>query len=121
MLDIVPRDAGDNPKARNSIAAGAVAALKKSRPSPLFIKDDLALIETGNMEDDLPRLKEADWVIDPTRTWGRSYRPRTFPTNFSAVKDEDIDAVKLEIKTTEAIIQTIATTRPPSVLGALSP
>jgi len=64
VLDIVPKDAGDNPKARNSIAAGAVAALKKSRPSPLFIKDSMALIEVGNMEDDLPRLKEADWIIE---------------------------------------------------------
>jgi 3-hydroxyacyl-CoA dehydrogenase len=64
VLDIVPPDAGDDPKARNSIAAGAVAALKKTRPSPLFIADRLALIETGNLEDDLPRLMEADWVIE---------------------------------------------------------
>ncbi len=64
VLDIVPKDAGDDPKARNSIAAGSVAAMKKARPSPLFTIDGLALIETGNMEDDLPRLKEADWVIE---------------------------------------------------------
>ncbi len=64
VLDIVPKDAGDGPKARNSVAAGAVAALKKTRPSPLFIAGDLALIETGNFEDDLPRLQEADWVIE---------------------------------------------------------
>jgi len=64
VLDIVPGDAGDDPKARNRIAADAVAALKKMRPSPLFTPGDLALIETGNLEDDLPRLKEADWVIE---------------------------------------------------------
>ena len=64
VLDIVPPEAGEDPKARNSIAAGAVAAMKKTRPSPLFTTDLLSLIETGNLEDDLPRLMEADWVIE---------------------------------------------------------
>ncbi len=64
VLDIVPKDAGDDPKARNAIAAKAVAALAKTRPSPIFSSDCLALIETGNFEDDMPRLKEADWIIE---------------------------------------------------------
>jgi len=64
VLDIVPKDAGDDPRKRDAVAAGAVAALKKTSPSPLFCADRLALIETGNLEDDLPRLKEADWVIE---------------------------------------------------------
>ncbi len=64
VLDIVPKDAGDDPRSRNAIAAKAVAALKKTKPSPLFSPGRLALIETGNLEDDLPRLKEADWVIE---------------------------------------------------------
>ena len=64
VLDIVPKDAGDDPKARNAVAAGAVAALRKTKPSPLFSQGRMALIETGNLEDDLPRLKEADWVIE---------------------------------------------------------
>jgi 3-hydroxyacyl-CoA dehydrogenase len=74
VLDIVPRDLTDQQKAagkslddreiRNSIAAAAVAAMKKTRPSPLFSAPRLDLIETGNLEDDLPRLKEADWVIE---------------------------------------------------------
>ena len=39
VLDIVPKDAGDDPARRNSIAAAAVAALKKTcllytSPSP---------------------------------------------------------------------------------------
>ncbi|RKZ18613.1 hypothetical protein DRQ50_03785 [bacterium] len=64
VLDIVPAGAGDTPAARNAVAAGAVAAMKKTRPSPLFHIDRLALIETGNFEDDLPRIKDADWVIE---------------------------------------------------------
>ncbi len=64
VLDIVPKDAGDDPVKRNAVAAGAVAALKKTSPSPLFSAERIGLIETGNLEDHLPRLKEADWVIE---------------------------------------------------------
>ncbi|MFH2052792.1 MAG: 3-hydroxyacyl-CoA dehydrogenase/enoyl-CoA hydratase family protein [bacterium] len=64
VLDIVPKDAGPDPRSRNAVAAAAVAALKKSRPSPLFSAGRLGMIETGNLEDDLPRLKEADWIIE---------------------------------------------------------
>ncbi len=64
VLDIVPKDAGEDPQKRNAIAAAAVAALKKTSPAPLFSADRIDLIETGNLEDHLPRLKEADWVIE---------------------------------------------------------
>lgn len=74
VLDIVPgkltpkqEAAGlslDNPQVRNSIAAGAVGAMKKTKPSPLFSSARLDLIEVGNFEDDLPRIKDADWVIE---------------------------------------------------------
>nr|MEE4267578.1 3-hydroxyacyl-CoA dehydrogenase/enoyl-CoA hydratase family protein [Candidatus Krumholzibacteria bacterium] len=74
VLDIVPREltdkqkqAGltlDDPRVRNSMAADAVAAMKKTKPSPLFSSARIDLIETGNFEDHLARLKEADWVIE---------------------------------------------------------
>ncbi len=74
VLDIVPRElsakekaAGltlDNPKVRGRIAAEAVAIMKKTKPAPLFKTGLLKLIETGNMEDDLHRVKEADWIIE---------------------------------------------------------
>jgi len=64
VLDIVPAEAGDDHASRSAIAAKAVAAMKKTRPSPLFHIDRMALIETGNLEDDLPRLAEADWIIE---------------------------------------------------------
>jgi 3-hydroxyacyl-CoA dehydrogenase len=68
VLDIVPPGLSPEdlakPTMRNSIAAGAVAAMKKAKPSPLFSQDNLTLIETGNFEDDIARLKEADWIIE---------------------------------------------------------
>ncbi len=64
VLDIVPKDAGQDPARRNAVAAAAVAALRKTSPSPIFSPERMDLIETGNLEDHLPRLKEADWVIE---------------------------------------------------------
>lgn len=52
---------------RNRITATSVQALLKTRPSPLFAPERLALIETGNLEDDLPRLREADWVVEAVK------------------------------------------------------
>ncbi len=74
VLDIVPRELTPKEKAagktledkavRDRIAAEAVAAMRKTKPSPLFCADRLGLIATGNLEDDLPRLADADWVIE---------------------------------------------------------
>jgi len=74
VLDIVPREptdaereAGlglDSRQVRDRIARDNVAALARLRPSPLFSGGRLGLIEAGNFEDDLPRLREADWVIE---------------------------------------------------------
>ncbi len=67
VLDIVPPDAGDDPAARDRVAAEAIAALARARPSPVFTPRRLSLIETGNLEDDLPRLAEADWIIEAVK------------------------------------------------------
>jgi 3-hydroxyacyl-CoA dehydrogenase len=74
VLDIVPPKLGEKEKAagltledprfRNGLAALSVKALLKARPAPLFVPQRLGLIETGNLEDHLPRLAEADWVIE---------------------------------------------------------
>ena len=66
LLDIVPPGlpAGAGRKERNALVDGAVAAMAKSKPSPLFTRDRLKLIETGNFEDDLARIGEADWVVE---------------------------------------------------------
>jgi 3-hydroxyacyl-CoA dehydrogenase len=74
LLDIVPRTLDPDAAAagltlgdaavRNGLAARAVAALERMKPSPIFLAADLARIEVGNLEDHLPRLRECDWVIE---------------------------------------------------------
>ena len=66
LLDIPPpgSNPADGPRARNSLVAGNLKALRKTRPAQLFSPDDLRNIEIGNIEDDLQRVGEADWVIE---------------------------------------------------------
>ena len=62
LFDIVPADA-DVP-ARNKIAAAGLDAAKKSKPAA-FMESSLArFVTVGNFEDDLPKLAEADWIIE---------------------------------------------------------
>lgn len=74
MLDIVPNELTDEEKAkgltledavvRNRIAATNKEKLKKQKPSPITSKKSLDLIEVGNFEDDLEKLKDVDWIIE---------------------------------------------------------
>ena len=73
LLDIVPRDLtkeeakgltlADKP-VRNRISTQSIQKLLKQKPAPLTSKKNLALIEAGNLEDDLVKLKDVDWVIE---------------------------------------------------------
>lgn len=65
LLDIVPKDAaaGDL-KARNKIVNDALAFALKSNPSPIYSKSFAKRISTGNFDDDLPKIKDCDWVIE---------------------------------------------------------
>jgi 3-hydroxyacyl-CoA dehydrogenase len=74
LLDIVPKELTEEEKAkgwtlehkqvRNRIVNQAVQRLLKQKPAPLMSKDNLALIEVGNFEDDFHRLAECDWIIE---------------------------------------------------------
>lgn len=74
LLDIVPRELTEQEKAkgltledkqvRNRISSGAIQKLLKQKPAPLASKKNLALIEAGNFEDDMEKLKDVDWVIE---------------------------------------------------------
>lgn len=59
LLDIV-RDPDD----RNAVAAGAVAKMLKTDPAPFMSKAAAKLVETGNIEDDLARIAECDWIVE---------------------------------------------------------
>ena len=63
MLDIVPRDLPEGQN-RSVIAETSKKKLLKQKPSPIFNKTVLDLIETGNLEDDLEKLKDCDWVVE---------------------------------------------------------
>ncbi|NOS75928.1 MAG: 3-hydroxyacyl-CoA dehydrogenase, partial [Methyloglobulus sp.] len=60
LLDIVPSDATN----RNIIAETAVKKLLESDPAPFMDKKNARLITTGNIEDHLQWLADADWVIE---------------------------------------------------------
>src|SRR6266404_2693125 len=61
LLDIVPKDAPDD---RNKIARAGFEAAKKSKPAAFFTADRSSLVTTGNFEDDLPKLKDCDLIIE---------------------------------------------------------
>ena len=73
LLDIVPKETTQEEQAkgltledkavRNRIAAGATQKLLKQKPAPLTQKKNLQLITPGNLEDDLEKLSEVDWII----------------------------------------------------------
>jgi 3-hydroxyacyl-CoA dehydrogenase len=69
LLDIVPPKAapGEDTASkafRNKFALGALANMRKQKPSPIVSEQVFTAIEVGNFEDDLGRLEECDWVIE---------------------------------------------------------
>ena len=71
LLDIVPPGLSESdrtvPEKRNTFATGARAALLKAKPSPLYSKTGISLIEIGNFEDDLPRIAQCDWICEAVK------------------------------------------------------
>ncbi|MEH7237104.1 3-hydroxyacyl-CoA dehydrogenase/enoyl-CoA hydratase family protein [Bacillus sp. JJ1562] len=74
LLDIVPREllevekkkglTLEDKEVRNRLSNTAVQKLLKQKPAPLTSKENIALITTGNFEDDLAKLAEVDWIIE---------------------------------------------------------
>jgi 3-hydroxyacyl-CoA dehydrogenase len=74
LLDIVPRELNDKEKAngltledkkvRNRLVNDALATAIKSRPAPLYHIDFAKRISTGNLEDDIAKVKDVDWIIE---------------------------------------------------------
>jgi 3-hydroxyacyl-CoA dehydrogenase len=62
LLDIVP--AGASGAGRNKIAGGGLDAARKSKPAAFYEASLSSLVATGNFEDDLKRVAEADWIIE---------------------------------------------------------
>jgi 3-hydroxyacyl-CoA dehydrogenase len=60
LLDILPKT-GEN---RNAVAEAAVAKALKTDPAPFMSAGAAKLIEFGNIEDDLGRAAECDWIVE---------------------------------------------------------
>ncbi|WP_143304853.1 3-hydroxyacyl-CoA dehydrogenase/enoyl-CoA hydratase family protein [Chitinophaga vietnamensis] len=74
LLDIAPKELNDaekkknltldSPAVKNRIVNDALQAALKSNPSPVFTKDVVKRIQTGNFTDDMKRIAECDWIIE---------------------------------------------------------
>jgi 3-hydroxyacyl-CoA dehydrogenase len=66
LLDIVPNDAAASAdkNARNKLVNDALTAAIKSNPSPVYNKDVIKRITTGNFDDNMKDIATCDWVIE---------------------------------------------------------
>ena len=60
LMDIVPEGA----ESRNALAEGAVARLLKQDPAPFMHPRNARLVEPANLEDDLEKLGDCDWIVE---------------------------------------------------------
>lgn len=74
LLDIVPFEltekeqkkglTKEDPVVRNRMVNDALTSTLKSNPSAIYDKAFASRITTGNFDDDLPKIKDYDWVIE---------------------------------------------------------
>lgn len=66
LLDITPKDVTTDakPAERNKIVNDALNAAVKSNPSPVFHKDVVKKITTGNFDDNMKDIAHCDWIIE---------------------------------------------------------
>ena len=68
LLDIVTPNLSETdqnlPASRHALVNKALDAALKSNPSPVFDKDVAKKIKTGNFDDNLEWVKDADWIIE---------------------------------------------------------
>ncbi|MBD0277725.1 MAG: 3-hydroxyacyl-CoA dehydrogenase, partial [Flavisolibacter sp.] len=66
LMDIVPAEAKESTDktARNKFVNDALQAAIRSNPSPVYHKDVVKKVTTGNFEDNLPEIASCDWVIE---------------------------------------------------------
>jgi 3-hydroxyacyl-CoA dehydrogenase len=74
LLDIAPRELSaeestkgltiEHPLVKNRVVNLALSTAIKTNPSPVYTKDVLTKITTGNFEDDMPKIAGVDWIIE---------------------------------------------------------
>lgn len=66
LLDMLTKGAEESskPAERNKLVNDALQAAIKSNPSPVFTKDVIKRISTGNFEDNMKDIAGCDWIIE---------------------------------------------------------
>lgn len=74
LLDIVPREltpaeqakglSNEAREVRDRIARAGLESARKAKPAAFFLPEFASLIEVGNFDDDLPKLKNCDLIIE---------------------------------------------------------
>ena len=74
LLDIVPNEPNEDEKkkgltvsdnsVRNRIVNTALDNTLKAKPASLYDATSIVRITTGNFDDDLPKIKDYDWVME---------------------------------------------------------
>ena len=74
LLDIIPRELNDKEKAkgltledkvvRNRLVNTSLMTALKSKPSPIYHQKFASRISTGNLEDDISKIADVDWIIE---------------------------------------------------------
>ncbi|MDP4263047.1 MAG: 3-hydroxyacyl-CoA dehydrogenase/enoyl-CoA hydratase family protein [Bacteroidota bacterium] len=66
LLDIVPKEATESkkPSERNKIVNDSLQAAIKSNPSPVYHKNVIKKITTGNFDDNMKDIAGCDWIIE---------------------------------------------------------
>ncbi len=74
LLDIIPRELNDKEKAkgltledkvvRNRLVNDSLTTALKSKPSPIYHQKFANYITTGNLEDDIAKIADVDWIIE---------------------------------------------------------
>ena len=74
LLDIIPNELNNKEKSlglsledkavRNRIVNNSLKNAFKSKPSPIYSQKFSNRISTGNIEDDLHKIKDVDWIME---------------------------------------------------------
>lgn len=64
LLDIVPQSVKDSGGDRSVIAKSAIEKMQKTDPAPFMHRKAASLVTPGNIEDDLEKLADVDWIVE---------------------------------------------------------
>jgi 3-hydroxyacyl-CoA dehydrogenase len=63
-LDVLLLDVAGNGENRNEVARKSLQRIEKSDPPLLMVPENIKRIDIGNIEDDLSRISDCDWIVE---------------------------------------------------------